>query len=70
MRGGVVGAFQPSGKAYVGEPVAYRRASAHASGASKDAALLVTVNPGIYRAQVSGVASTTGVALVEIYLMP
>lgn len=37
---------------------------------SKDAALLVTLNPGIYTAQVSGAAATTGVALVEIFEAP
>jgi hypothetical protein len=37
---------------------------------SKDAALLVTLQPGVYSAQVSGVASTTGVGLVEIFLVP
>ena len=36
---------------------------------SKDAALLVTLQPGIYSAQVSGVGGTTGVALVEVYEM-
>jgi alpha-tubulin suppressor-like RCC1 family protein len=40
------------------------------SDASKDAALLVTLQPGLYSAQVSGVGSTTGVGLVEIFLMP
>ena len=34
---------------------------------SKDAALLLTLPPGNYTAQVSGVSNTTGVALVEIY---
>ena len=34
---------------------------------SRDAALLVTLPPGIYTAQVSGVNNTTGVALVEVY---
>ncbi len=34
---------------------------------SQDAALLITLPPGSYTAQVSGVNSTTGVALVEIY---
>jgi hypothetical protein len=34
---------------------------------SKDAALLLTLPPGAYTAQVSGVGNTTGVALVEIY---
>jgi hypothetical protein len=37
------------------------------SGESKDAALVVTLPPGSYTAQVSGVGSTTGVALVEVY---
>jgi hypothetical protein len=34
---------------------------------SKDAALLVTLQPGIYTVQVTGVGNTTGMALVEIY---
>ncbi|MBI5382400.1 MAG: immunoglobulin domain-containing protein [Opitutae bacterium] len=38
--------------------------------ASKDAALLVTLEPGSYSAQVSGVNNTTGVALVEVYAVP
>jgi hypothetical protein len=37
---------------------------------SKDAALLVTLQPGVYSAQVSGAGGTTGVALVEVYEMP
>jgi hypothetical protein len=37
---------------------------------SKDAVLLLTLNPGTYTAQVSGVGNTTGVALVEIYEVP
>ena len=37
---------------------------------SKDAALLITLQPGSYSVQVTGVANTTGVALVEIYDMP
>jgi alpha-tubulin suppressor-like RCC1 family protein len=41
-----------------------------AADASKDAALLVTLQPGVYSAQVSGVAGTTGVGLVEIFLLP
>ena len=38
--------------------------------ASRDAVLLVTLQPGSYTAQVSGVGNTTGVALVEIYEVP
>jgi hypothetical protein len=34
---------------------------------SKDAALLVTLQPGIYSVAVTGVGNTTGVALIEIY---
>jgi hypothetical protein len=37
---------------------------------SRDAALLVTLPPGSYSAQISGVGNTTGVALVEIYEVP
>ena len=37
---------------------------------SKDAALLVTLPPGAYSAQVSGAGGTTGVALAEIYEVP
>ena len=38
--------------------------------ASKDAAVLITLNPGAYTVQVSGIDSTTGVSLVEIYEIP
>jgi len=37
---------------------------------SKDAALLVTLSPGSYTAQISGVDHTTGVGLVEVYEVP
>ena len=38
--------------------------------ASRDAALVTTLQPGSYTAQVSGVNATTGVALVEVYEVP
>ena len=38
--------------------------------ASRDAALLVTLQPGNYSVQVSGVGGTTGVAIVEVYEVP
>lgn len=41
-----------------------------ASPSSKDAAMLVTLNPGAYSVVLSGVNNTTGVGLVEIYEMP
>jgi outer membrane protein assembly factor BamB/subtilisin family serine protease len=37
---------------------------------SKDAALLITLPPDSYTAQVSGVGDTTGVGLVEVYEVP
>jgi polygalacturonase len=37
---------------------------------SKDAVLLVTLPPGAYTTQVSGVGGATGIALVEIYEVP
>lgn len=37
---------------------------------SRDAALLLTLSPGSYTAQVSGVNNVVGVALVEIYEVP
>ncbi len=40
------------------------------SGGSRDAALLATLGPGAYTAQVSGADGGTGVALVEIYEAP
>ena len=38
--------------------------------ASHDSAILVTLPPGAYTAQVSGSSGDTGVALVEIYEVP
>ncbi len=38
--------------------------------ASRDAVLLLTLQPGSYTAQVSGVNNTTGAALVEVYEVP
>jgi hypothetical protein len=37
---------------------------------SRDAVLLLTLQPGSYTAQVSGVNNTTGAALVEVYEVP
>ena len=37
---------------------------------SNDSALLVTLPPGAYTAQVSGASGDTGVALVEVYEYP
>jgi hypothetical protein len=40
------------------------------SAASSDSAILVTLPPGAYTAQVSGASGDTGVALVEVYEVP
>ena len=40
------------------------------SATSKDAAVVVTLQPGSYSVQVTGTANTTGVALVEVYEVP
>jgi hypothetical protein len=37
---------------------------------SADCAAVITVDPGQYTIQVSGVGNATGVALVEIYVLP
>jgi hypothetical protein len=37
---------------------------------SRDAALVVTLRPGTYTAQVTGVNGTAGLALVEVYEVP
>jgi hypothetical protein len=37
---------------------------------SRDAALIATLSPGAYTAQVSGVNNSTGIALVEVYELP
>jgi subtilase family serine protease len=37
---------------------------------SADCAMVVTLPPGSYTAQVSGVGSTTGIALIEVYNLP
>ena len=44
-------------------------AFAFASG-SKDSAVLLTLAPGIYTAQVKGTSGETGAALIEIYEVP
>ena len=60
----------------VGNPPALVAAATAAVGAfplaagGRDAALLLTLPPGTYSAQVGGPAGATGVALVEVYEMP
>jgi glucose/arabinose dehydrogenase len=45
-------------------------AFAWTNAAGKDSALLITLPPGAYTAQVSGISGDTGVALVEVYDVP
>jgi len=42
----------------------------HFTAGSKDAALLITLQPGVYTAQISGVSGGTGEGVVEVYEMP
>jgi len=39
----------------------------HFTAGSKDAALLITLQPGVYTAQVSGLNGGTGDGVVEVY---
>ena len=39
-------------------------------GVRRDAALLITLQPGAYTAKVTGYGGTTGVALIEVYELP
>ena len=36
----------------------------------KDAAILITLPPGIYTAQMSGTGGSTGIGLIEVYEVP
>lgn len=45
-------------------------AFAFGSGASRDAAIMITLPPGAYSAQVSGADGGTGIGLVEVYELP
>jgi len=62
--------------AYPAAPATELSAAAAATGAfaftngAKDAAILVTLPPGAYTAQVTGSDNTTGEAMVEIYELP
>ena len=49
---------------------AFTRVAFGLPSASRDAALLATLQPGSYTAQVSGVNNTTGIVLIEIYEVP
>jgi hypothetical protein len=40
------------------------------SGTSRDAALITSLPPGAYTAQVTGIGNTTGEVLLEIYELP
>jgi hypothetical protein len=39
-------------------------------GGSKDAAIVITLNPGVYTMDVTSGDSNVGVGMVEIYLLP
>ena len=58
------------GKEQISATAASVGAFGWSSGTSNDSAILVTLPPGPYTAQVSGASGDTGVALVEIYEVP
>ncbi len=59
-----------SGTAELKDTFTAAGAGALDSDSSKDAALLVTLEPGVYTAHVSSVTTATGIALVEIFEVP
>jgi YVTN family beta-propeller protein len=58
------------GNAQIAAEAASVGAFAWSSASSKDSAILITLPPGAYTAQVSGASGDTGVALVEVYEVP
>jgi hypothetical protein len=58
------------GNADIANAAAAVGAFAWASASSADSAILITLPPGAYTAQVSGAAGDTGVALIEVYEVP
>jgi len=58
------------GNAQISSTAAAVGAFPWASSTSNDSAILVTLPPGAYTAQVSGASGDTGVALVEVYEVP
>jgi len=59
-----------AGDAQIAHTAASVGAFAWGSPSSNDSAILVTLPPGAYTAQVSGASGDTGVALVEVYEVP
>ncbi len=59
-----------AGNAQVATAAASVGAFAWSSAGSADSAILVTLPPGAYTAQVSGASGDTGIALVEVYEVP
>ena len=58
------------GNAQVASAAAATGAFAWSNPASADSALLITLAPGAYTAQVAGASGDTGVALIEVYQLP
>jgi hypothetical protein len=59
-----------AGNAQIASAAATVGAFAWSDPASADSAILVTLPPGGYTAQVSGASGDTGVALIEVYEVP
>jgi hypothetical protein len=52
------------------QPLARRVGAFELTAGSRDAALIITLAPGAYTAQISGAGGSTGEALVEVYEVP
>ena len=59
-----------AGNSEISQSAAAVGAFGWSSPTSNDSAILVTLPPGAYTAQVSGASGDTGVALVEVYEVP
>lgn len=58
------------GAAQIGAVTQSTGAFALTNPASKDAVLLLTLDPGVYSAQVNGANNSSGIALLEVYAIP
>ena len=61
--------YPPAATAQISAAITATGAFPLAAGSS-DSAILVTLAPGVYTAQVGGSGSTTGAAMVEVYEVP
>ena len=66
----IASSFGWGGSSIIASVAASAGAFAWSDPASDDSALLVTLHPGAYTAEVSGHSGDTGIALIEVYAVP